>query len=227
MEQTYQLDLEQITLAKFRTLLKKGRLLPSQRVLRERLDERFDVLKQQGITNIRRLQMALKAKKDVSACAKKTGIPEDFLTVLRREANSYNPKPRALKDFTAVDRTLVSKLGKMGITDTIQYLEKTGTKKDRAQLARTLGVDVKSIETLTRLADLTRLRYVNAAFATLLLNGGYDSVERVSKANPQKLYDDLVAINEGKKIFGGAIGLEDMGSCVLDAKEVPRPAVEY
>ncbi|MBN1917787.1 MAG: DUF4332 domain-containing protein [Verrucomicrobia bacterium] len=227
MGTTCQVKLDQITLKKLKMLLKKGRLLPSQQVLKEQLDERFSVLEKQGIRNVQQLQMALKAKKDVSAFAKETGIPDAFLTVLRREANSYTPKPRALKDFSVVDGRFISKLGKMGITDTVQYLEKTGTKKDRKLLADTIGAGIKDIEALTRLADLTRLRYVNAAFAALLVKAGYDSVQTVSKADPQKLYNDLVTINGGEKIFGGAIGLEDMKSCVLDAKEVPRPPVEY
>ena len=227
MEHAYQIELDKITLTKLKQLLKKGRLLPSQQVLKENLDERFGILQKAGIKNIQQLQTALKTKGNVSAYARKTGIPENFLTILRREANSYNPKPRALKDFPDVDRKLVSQLAKLGITDTIQYLEKTGTKKDRKQLAQNVGANVKDIETLTRLAELTRLRYVNAAFATLLVKAGYDSVQKMSKSDPTALYNDLVKANAGKKIFGGAIGLEDMGSCVLDAKEVPRPAIEY
>jgi len=227
MECRYQVDLERITLAKFKALLEKGRLLPSQQVLREDLDERFGILKEQGIENIRQLQLALKTKKDVGACARETGIPENFLTVLRREANGYNPKPRALEDSTVVDRKLVSKLGRMGMTNTIQYLEKTGTKEERKQLARSTGASMESIETLTRLADPTRLRYVNFAFATLLLRAGYGSVARIADADAAALHSDLVELNQEEGIFGGAISLEDMESCVQDARQVPRPPIEY
>jgi hypothetical protein len=223
----YQVELEAITLKKLGKLLRTGRLLPSQQVLRDDLDERLRLLEKQGIRNIQQLQAALKTKRDVGACAKATGIPENFLVILRREANGYTPKPRALKDFPTAGRKLVSALGKMGVKDTIQYLEKAGTRKDRKQLAQATGAGVKDIEALTRLADVARLRYVSASFATLLVKGGYPSVEAVAKADPRTLHGDLVKANEGKKIFGGAVGLEDMKLCVLDAREVRRPFIAY
>jgi hypothetical protein len=223
----YQVELEAITLRKLGKLLQKGRLLPSQQVLEEDLEKRLRLLEKQGIRNVGQLQAALKTKRDVGACAQATGIPESFLVILRREANSYRPKARALRDFPTASRKLVSALGRMGVKDTIRYLERSGTAGDRRQLARETGVGVKDVEALTRLADVARLRYVSASFATLLVEGGYASVEDVSKADPEVLHRDLVKANEGKKIFGGAVGLEDMKFCVLDAREVARPFIAY
>ena len=51
--------------------------------------------------------------------------------------------------------------------------------------------------------------------------------EKISKADHEMLHSDLVRVNEGKRIFGGAIGLEDMRFCVMDAKEVKRPLIAY
>ena len=44
----------------------------------------------------------IKIKEIVFIC-KKTGLPVEYLTVLRREVNSYQPRPSNLKDFPGVN----------------------------------------------------------------------------------------------------------------------------
>jgi hypothetical protein len=95
----YYLDLGKFSLKKLKGLLKSTRLLPSQQILQEKIDERFACLEGNGIENLEQLQKALKTKSAVQSFAEATGLPPDYLTILRREVNSYLPKPVDLKDF--------------------------------------------------------------------------------------------------------------------------------
>ena len=56
----YYLDLSAFSLEKLKGLFKKTRLLPSQRILQENIDERFACLEQNGIENLEQLQKVLK-----------------------------------------------------------------------------------------------------------------------------------------------------------------------
>lgn len=110
-ESGYHLDLKTFSIEKLQDLLKSVRLLPSQQVLRENIDERFACLKQHGMENLQQLWNALKTKAAVQSFGAATGLPVDFLTVLRREVNSYQPRPIRLKDFPGVDPEVIRTLG--------------------------------------------------------------------------------------------------------------------
>ena len=102
LQSDYYLDLSEFSLEKLKTLFEYTRLLPSQQILLVNIDERFACLEQSGIENLQQLQIALKTKSYVQSFALATGLPVDYLTVLRREVNSYQPKPVNLKEFPGV-----------------------------------------------------------------------------------------------------------------------------
>ena len=70
-EPKYYLDLAAFTLEKLKNLLKTSRLLPSQQILRENIDQRFALLEQNGIENLQQLQTALKTKAKSNPLPKK------------------------------------------------------------------------------------------------------------------------------------------------------------
>jgi hypothetical protein len=53
---------------------------------------------------------ALKNKGKVATFAKKTGLTIDYLTILKREANSYFPNPVRLSAFTDVSSDTIETL---------------------------------------------------------------------------------------------------------------------
>ena len=114
-EAQYYIDLQAYSLQKLKSMLQSMRLIPSQRILLEGIDARFQILEASGIHNLAALQARLKTKKKLQAFAVQSGIPEDYLTVLRREASSWTPKPVILADFPQVDSQAVAKLGQRGI----------------------------------------------------------------------------------------------------------------
>jgi hypothetical protein len=223
----YYLDLSTFSLEKLKTQIKETRLLPSQQVLKDDLDERFACLERNGIENLEQLQKVLKTKSDVLSYAEETGLPVDYLTVLRREVNSYQPKPIKLKDFPGVDPEVIQKLEQIGIKNTKQLFPNILTLQDRHEFGEQHQIQQDDILELTKLTDVARLKWVGPKFARLLIESDYDTVEKIANSNYEELYRALVRTNERHNIYKGKFGLEDMKLWVNGpVQEVPQ-VIQY
>ena len=89
----YYIDLHDFSLASMKGIILNIRLLPSQQILREYIEERFACLESNGIKNLQQLQEALKKKSDVESFAQKTGLSANYLTIFRREVNKSDYRP--------------------------------------------------------------------------------------------------------------------------------------
>ncbi len=219
---TYTIDLHNITLDDYQTVLQTADLLPSRRVLHENTEEIFSVLKAQGLATLADLQAALRTKSKLQQFAQKSGLDEEYLKILIREVNSLQPKPNQLADFPDTPAEVVEKLAALGIKNTLHLYDRVLTPADRAALAGEAGVDEGAILRLAKLTDLSRIRWVNHTFAYVLFEAGYDTSAKVAKADPAQLYKDVKALNEVREIYKGQIGLHDMALCVNAAKDVPQ-----
>jgi hypothetical protein len=225
--QGYYLDLSTISLDALMERIKTTRMPPSHEILRASIDERFEILAQNGIENLEQLQGELKSKSKVNSFADETGLPLDYLTVLRREVNSYQPKPIKLRDFPGVDPGVVSKLELIGIKNTLQLFPKVLTPQDRSEFALDTQIGDDDILDLTKLTDVARLKWVGPKFARLLVESDYDTVERVANSDFEKLYQDLVRINESTNIYKGSLGMDDLKDWVnVIAQDVPQ-VIQY
>jgi hypothetical protein len=222
----YYIDLTRISLDKLKEKLKTEDLLPSQQILKKNIDERFEIIKSQNLKTVSDLKSALKTKKEVKQFSSKTSLPENFLIVLRREINSYHPQPRKIEDFPEISDSTKKKLQNMGIKTTIELYDMIITKEKRKKLEKELKISNEEILLLTKLTDLSRIRYVNQTFATLLTNSEYDTVKKIKKADYKKLYESLLKINESKNIFKGKIKIKDMNFLIKEAMIVPVE-IEY
>lgn len=217
----YYIDFNRITLEEFQKMLESTYLLPSQQIIAEDISERFQVLQAHGINNMQQLQQALKNKNAVNSFSKKTSLPVDYLTVLRRMVNSYHPQPRMIKDYTVLNREIIAKLERMGIKTTPQLYDKVAAKADRNVLKKELDINDAEALLLARMADISRIRYVNPAFASLLLNSDYDTVIKIRNADYQELYEQLVRLNEERRYYKGRINLKDMEFLINDTDYIP------
>ena len=58
----YYIDLKNISIDKYRDILKSADLLPSRMILKDNIDDIFNIIKKQKIENVDGLQRALKNK---------------------------------------------------------------------------------------------------------------------------------------------------------------------
>lgn len=218
----YYIDLKSIGLADFFARIKSEYLLPSQRILKENPDEMLDCLHRHGFHNLYDLQQALKTNNRLQTFARESGLPENYLVILRREINSFHPKANLLDDFSGIESEAIQKLKCIGIKNTMQLFDRVITAGDRKQLVEETGIKTDTVQSLTSLTDLSRIKWVGAAFARLLLESGFDSVEKVADADAGELFDELIETNKDRRYYKGKFGENDIALLVKVARDVPR-----
>gem|GEM_PF-169146 len=222
MTEDFFVDFSRITLSNYEKELEKTELLPSREVLHEDLHFRFERLRGQGLVTLADLQAELKTSQKMKDLARKSGLDEEYLAILRREVNSCQPKAVNLFEFPGIPAEAVQKLAQNGIRSTPQLFAFIQTPAERAALAAQTGADGAAILELTHLTDVSRIRWVGANFARLLVDAGCDTVSKVVQADYAPLYRQLMQINVERQYFKGKFGENDMRLCVLLAKSVPQ-----
>ncbi len=216
----YYIDLEQISIEDYGNILKSTHLIPSWKILKENMDINLETIKKHGIHNLRQLQETLKQKDQVQEFSKQSGLPEQYLTVLRRMINGYQSKSNRIKDFPETSEDIILTLEKIGIKNTRHLYDKIITPNDRALLSKQTGIGDKEILRLTKLTDLCRIRWVNHTVAYVLYEAGYDTAEKVANANPELLYDTIKQLNAERNFYSAHIGLNDMKMLVESASMI-------
>jgi hypothetical protein len=222
----YYIDLEKITIDDYRNKLESAYLPPSRMILKDKLDERFGYFRSIGLKNVKELIQLLKKKDKFAELSKVGCLSGDYLTILLRELNSTLPKPNKIADFIGISENTIDSLAKIGIENTAQLYDKVITKSDRQQLAESTGISDKDILELTKLTDLSRIKWVGVTYARILYDLGVDTVEKVSKAEPIELHTKVNWLIKEKDIFNGQIGLNDIKILIEAATEIPKE-IEY
>lgn len=222
----YYIELDEITIDDYRKKLESKHLPPGRMILKDKLDERFDFFKNIGVKNAKDLIQLLKKKEKFAELSKVECFSGDYLIVLLRELNSTLPKPNKIADFSEIAKDTVGILEKMGVTNTEKLYNKVIKKADRLKLADSTGIKYQDILELTKLADLSRIKWVGVTYAQMLYDLGVDTVEKISGSNPVDLHARINYMIKEKNIFKGAIGLNDVRILVETANELPLE-IEY
>ncbi len=222
----YYIDLEKISLDEYSVKLESAYLPPSRKILKERAAERFNYFKSTGLTNVQELLQTLKKKDKFIELSKADCLSGDYLTILLRELNSTLPKPNKISGFQGISPDSVLRLEKIGIKNTRQLFEKVTDSKQRKELSKLTGIEELVVIELTKLADLSRIKWVGVTFARMLYELGFDTVAKASNADPVDLHKQINQISKEKKLYKGQIGLNDIRIFVNAAKDVPLD-IEY
>jgi predicted flap endonuclease-1-like 5' DNA nuclease len=222
----YYIDLEGFSLERFRHILETGEVLPGRKVLKEKTAERFAALEAMGITNMKELIDALKTKKRLERSAQESGLPVDYLTVLRREANSYLPNPVNLRDIPDVNPEYVKRLDALGIKHSKHLFERTVTLADRAELSKLSGVPDDALLELVKMSNLARIYGVGPVYARLLYDTGADTLDKIDKCSPEDLLQRLHEVNDEKKYTKPMPILKDVEDTIEFARDL-RKVTEY
>jgi len=226
MTDDYHIDLERFSLERFRDILITGEVLPGRKILKEKISERFEILKSMGIRNLKELIEALKTKVKVERFSQESGLPKDYLIILRREANSYIPRPVNLKDIPGVDSEYIERLAAVGIKHTKHLFERARFKRDRAELSRLVNVPSDALLELVKLSDLARIGGVGPVFARIFLDAGIDTLEKLSNSSADEVFERTIAVNKEKGYTKVMATLKDVKLCVNTARELPK-VIEY
>jgi hypothetical protein len=214
---TYSINAQNITLDDLMKRIKETDLVPSRSMLPEDIDRKFTGLMQNGIDTLEDLRKAVKTPKSIASLADKANISVEYLTLLRREIESYFPKAFPFSDFSWLDQNKIKRLESNGYKNTAQFYEWMEDKDKWGKEIQALGLDRDFIAQMFALADLTRIQWVNPTFAGMLYDAGFTGAESVAEADAEQLCKAVERINEEKKYFKGKIGLRDIKRLVKAA----------
>ncbi|BCY17513.1 hypothetical protein hrd7_13620 [Leptolinea sp. HRD-7] len=204
---------EAISLTALKERILSTDLVPSREPIKTGLDDVLAKLNELGIQNLAVLRKELKDNSRLFAIAEQTGIDKDHLALLRREVESWYPKPFSLKDFDWIPAEETAKLEEAGVKTTADLFENP----EKAQAA---GIQPDLMEHLLKCADLTRIQWVSPLTARMLIEAGYSAPADVASADPEDLDQGMQAVNTENAWFKGRIGLRDIKRLIDAARYV-------
>ena len=222
MNDNYFIDTDKFPIDKFRDILKKKDILPGRIVLKDKLNERFFLLKTKGINSLQDLLDTLKTKAKVDKFAKEIGLSVDYLTILRREANSYLSVPVRLVDLPFIGKDIIEKLKLNGIKDSKQLFEYAAKRSDRKKLADRYKLPVDKLLELVQLCDLVRITGVGPVFARIIFDSGIYTVKDFLTFDSSDLFERLVKLNDEKGLTKAKFTVKDIMYCIELGKYLPK-----
>jgi hypothetical protein len=198
MAASYHIDTSKYSLTEMKKDLLSRDLIPSRLPLKDHLQSRFQILEDLGIHTLGDVITALKDNKKIREFSALTGINENYLTLLRREANSYLPKPVPLDKFSGIEVCDIQQLGAAGIKNSRHIFEVVKNNPDPGILSHEIGVSPETLSELVGLSDLVRAYGVGPVFARILYDMGIHSIGEFRSYTPQQVID-LYENKTGKK----------------------------
>jgi hypothetical protein len=205
----YNLDLERLSVQEYKALLKQQNLLPGRRILWQDMDKNFALFESRGIKTVAQLKKSLSTPVKIATFAIESGIPEDYLVILKREIGSLEQKPIPLSSFPGIDPSLVAKLDQAGLKTSKDYWEQKPDASDE----------------LFCLCNLVRINGVGPVAAKALYEAGYRSVLGVAGADAAVMLGKISAVNAARHYYKAKLGLKDMQFCIDFALLVNKYAI--
>jgi hypothetical protein len=221
MSDNYFIDPDKFSIDKFKNILKTKDILPGRIVLKDKLDERFDLLKSKGINLLSDLLNILRTKPRVEKFAKETGLSADYLIILRREANSYISVPVKLIDLPFIDTDIIEKLELNGIKDSKQLFDNAAKRPEREKLANRYKLPLDKISELVQLCDLVRITGVGPVFARIIYDSGIKTVRDFLSFDSSDLFERLTRTNNEKGLTKAKFTIKDIEYCIELGKDLP------
>ncbi|MCP4285394.1 MAG: DUF4332 domain-containing protein [Gammaproteobacteria bacterium] len=184
--------------------------------MKDELDERFRILENQGIMNLKELIEALKTKPKIERFSTETGLTIEYLTLLKREAKSYQPNPVRLDKFPGIRTEYVKQLEAEGIKNSRQLFNEAKDKNGRARISQSTAIPIEILNELVGLSDLVRAYGVGPVFARIIYDVGIQSI----KAFVENTAADFIKIYEEKEQKKADFGIREIQFSLELAKEL-------
>lgn len=131
-----------------------------------------------------------------------------------------------VEKIEGVGPKFAAKLGKAGISNTRQLLDRAATRKGRKDLAAECEIDETLILKWANMCDLMRIKGVGEEFSELLEVAGVDTVKELSKRRADNLHKAMLEANGKRKLVRQLPGLSQVESWVTQAKAI-EPMMKY
>ena len=216
MGNQYQIKLENYSLEKFKKNLKSREMIPSRAILKVDIDGRFAKLEKQNLSNLKELTDRLKTKTKIETFSKGTGLSVEYLTLLNREAKSYNPKPTRIDKYAGIEKKYIKRLEAVGIKNTRHILNEAGEKDKRKELTEKTGIPIEALNEIVCLSDLSRAYGIGPAFARMIYDMGIKTIQEFV----EKTAEDFIKIYEEQTKKKADFGTNEIQFSIELAKDL-------
>ncbi|HUT80062.1 MAG TPA: DUF4332 domain-containing protein [Candidatus Bathyarchaeia archaeon] len=127
-----------------------------------------------------------------------------------------------LSEFMGVEKLIISKLKKIGITTAHQMLEKGAKKEGRKLLSEQSGIQEEKILELVKLSNLARVPGHKKKRTRLYYEAGVDTFDKMAKLTPEELIKISEKYIEKSGFDGSAPIYADARFSIENAKRLPR-----
>ena len=216
----YSIDPSLLSLEEFKELTANRRMLPGRVMLHEQMDERFGLLKRSGMETLGDVLRILGSRSKIHSFAIQSGLSEDYLVLLKREAGSYIAKPLALSSFSGIPFEYVELLKSKGINNTKDLFMQVQSEQEQKELSKSTGIPAYRLKELSSLCDLSRITGVGGIFARVLYEAGIHSTEEFANTDTASLLNACQLVIEKHAYAVGKLGEEDMNYGIHYARVV-------
>lgn len=212
MNDTYHLDLSLVPLEAFFGTLREGNISPGRSVLLEDTNQRRATIAAAGIQTLGELVAALKTETKLVAFAKQTGLPTEYLTILRRQGQSWLPSPVQLSRFPGVSTSLVIALVDAGVKHSKHLWE--AVIQNSPVLADIESVFTSEYRDLVGMSDLVRIPGIGPIFARAFLEIEITDTSRLAASEAANVISRLDDAPTLRNYSGPHVTRWDIEHCV-------------
>lgn len=214
----YGVDLSKITIDQYKEILKKQVLLPSRKLLQSNIDETFKTIRRDGVHTLLDLKQALSTSGRMTSFSERLNIPMDYLTLLRREIGSFEPKSVRLAEFPEIPMDTLQAMRQNGLMTSKDFFDFCQENSDKAITSFKLALSMGEIEKLCCLSNLVRINGVGAVAARSFLEAGYKCLPSIAETSAEVMLERVKAVNDKKQYYKNPLGLKDMQYVIDYAK---------
>lgn len=212
----YTLDLRQIPLEKYLTILKRQNLLPGRRILLNDIDLNFQSFKDAGVSSTYELKGILSTPSKLATFSSLTGVAENYLVILKRELGSLAQKPVLLDTFPGLSGESISKLQIINIKTTKDFFDLYHSSSTADAVENISGIGGHDINELYCLCNLVRINGIGPTAARTMFESGYKRIADIAGADAEEMLSRITAVNSTMQYYQAKLGVKDM-RFIIDA----------
>ncbi len=157
------------------------------------LEKIVNALKNEGYSNSNHIMKVVKNKEKRKPILEKHAEISRRLLGFMRKIRSLHPQNHPFSNLPEhiITESLIAKLKAENIKNTWDLLDKSASEDAREKLAKKIRVDIKYFNEIVQYSDIMRLMYIGKILAKKYHEVGITGVEKLAKADPDKLYEQL------------------------------------
>ncbi|MFB0920737.1 MAG: DUF4332 domain-containing protein [Oscillospiraceae bacterium] len=211
---SFSVSLGKISIDEYKEFLKSITLIPSRKSLQQNIDAIFSKIQASGISTLSELEKALSSPQKLRTFSVKTGISEDYLTLLKRELGCLEPKPVLLKDFPISDEAAADNLLHSGIKTSKDFYSLVDLLENIGSNAHFSSISGDTAHELFCLCALSRINGIGGAAAKCFFDAGFKTPIDVAEAKADEMLLRITEANAGNRYYKAKLGLKDMQFCI-------------